>query len=285
MVEEAGLTLPESWTLDEYIDFARKLTKGSGNDKVYGTSDMHSGHIYWGRFARGLLGSNYYYNAEGLSNFDNEAFAKSLQLKYDLEEVEKIQFPYLEYKSSGMQAPDAFMSGKCAMTVCTGMMARWIRDTEKYPRDFKVAVMPMPSLEDGADNYNDGIYYFSYLGIGAKSENPEASWIFAKWFATEGSKGLATVGHVPLWKNADKDAIIEVMFGENAEELIDVDSVKKHFLNFEGKTYLDDILVAYTEVENISREYMEYVMTGEMTVEDALKKMKEEADKAIKDAK
>ncbi|MBE0600604.1 MAG: extracellular solute-binding protein, partial [Firmicutes bacterium] len=187
MVEAAGLTLPESWTLDEYIEFARKLTSGTGVDKVYGTSDMHAGQIYWGRMARGVLGNNYYYNAEGLSNFDNPMFEKALAFKYNMEEVEKIQYPYLEYKASGAQVPDVFVSGKVAMCVCTGMMARWLKDIELYPRDFKVAVMPMPSLEDGAANYNDGVYYFSFLGVGANSANPDAAYLFAKWFATEGS--------------------------------------------------------------------------------------------------
>ena len=284
MVEEAGLTLPETWTLEEYVDLARKLTKGEGADKVYGASDMHAGHIYWGRLARGVLGNNYYYNEEGLSNFDDPLFEEALAFKYNMEEVEKIQYPYLEYKTSGAQVPDTFVSGKVAMCVCTGMMARWLKDTELYPRDFKVGVMPMPSLVDGADNYNDGVYYFSFLGVNANSAYPEAAYLFAKWFATEGSKGLSDVGHVPLWKNADMGVVATSMFGDNADGLLDMDSIVKNFFNYDGLTYLDDNFTAYSDVENISREYFALAITGELTPAEAVAEMKEAADAAILDA-
>jgi multiple sugar transport system substrate-binding protein len=285
MFADAGIRIPETWTMDEYMAIAEKLSSGTGASRIYGSSDMHSGQLYWSRFARGVLGSNYYYNAEGLSNFDHPAFAQSLRIKYDMEEVKKIQFPYLEYKASGMQAPDAFITGRTAMTVCTGMISRWIKDTEKYPRDFEAAVLPMPLMSGTGKNYNDGIYYFSFLSISAKSKYPEAAWEFVKWMSTRGAVNFAEVGHVPMWKKSDKDAIVNIMFGPDAARVLDIDSFKKNFLNFEGSTYLDDIQVAYPAIEDAARTEMEYVMTGEKSVRDAMAAMKAAADKAIKAAK
>ena len=282
---DAGIRIPDNWTMDEYIAIAQRLTSGSGASKVYGSSDMHSGQLYWSRFARGVLGSNYYYNAQGLSNFDNPAFALSLQHKYDMEEVNMIQFPYLEYKASGMQSPDALMSGRAAMTVCTGMISRWIMDTEKYPRDFEVGVMPMPLLSGNGSNYNDGIYYFSFLSISDKSKYPDAAWEFIKWMATKGSMNFAEVGHLPMWKKADKDAIVDIMFGKDAAKVLDVASFKKHFLNYESPSYLDDNMTAYAAIEEAARTEMEYVMTGDKSVKEALDAMKTQADGAIRAAK
>jgi multiple sugar transport system substrate-binding protein len=285
MFADAGIKIPETWTMDEYIAIAEKLSSGSGSSRVYGTSDMHSGQLYWSRFARGVLGSNYYYNAEGLSNFDHPAFAQSLQLKHDMEEVKNIQFPYLEYKASGMQSPDAFITGRAAMTVSTGMIARWIKDTEKYPRNFEVAVLPMPLMSGTGKNYNDGIYYFSFLSISSKSKYPEAAWEFAKWMATKGAVNFAEAGHLPMWKQSDKDAIVDIMFGSDAAKVLDVASFRKHFLNFEGATYLDDIQVAYPALEDAARTEMEYAMTGEKSARDALAAMKAAGDRAIRAAK
>ena len=285
MFADAGIKIPETWTMDEYIAIAEKLTSGSGASKIYGTSDMHSGYLYWSRFARGVLGSNYFYNAQKASNFDNPAFAQSLQYKYDMEEVKKIQFPYLEYKASGMQNPDALMSGRIAMTVCTAYISRWLVDTEKYPRDFQVGILPMPLMSGSGQNYNDGIYYFSFLSASSRTKYPEAAWEFMKWMATKGSNNFAEAGHLPMWKQADKDAIVNIMFGKDAAKVIDVEAFKKHFLNFQGATYIDDIQIAYPAIEEIHRTEMEYVMTGEKTVKDALATMKVEADKVIREAK
>jgi multiple sugar transport system substrate-binding protein len=282
---EAGIPVPETWTMEQYIEIARKLTRGSGTGKVYGTSDMQSGQMYWSRFARGVLGSNFYYNSEGLSNFDHPAFALSLQHKFDMEEKEKIQFPYLEYKSSGLSAWDTFMGGRVAMTVASVGIARYIKDTEKYPRDFEAGVLPMPLLSGNGKNYNDGIYVFSFLGISAKTKNPRAAWEFCKWMSTRGAEGFAEVGHVPLWKRTDKEKIISIMFGNNAAELIDINQVKNNLLNYNGATYLDDHQLAYTEIESAARTEMEYVMTGEKNVSAAISAMKAEADRAIRAAK
>ncbi len=48
MLDEAGLPLPPNdWTFDDWADYARKLTKGEGADRVYGTSDFHNDNNYW----------------------------------------------------------------------------------------------------------------------------------------------------------------------------------------------------------------------------------------------
>ncbi|MBE0601783.1 MAG: hypothetical protein IH607_08335, partial [Firmicutes bacterium] len=104
------------------------------------------------------------------------------------------------------------------------------------------------------------------------------------WFATEGSKGLSDVGHVPLWKNADMEAVASTMFGSNENGLLDMDSIVKNFFNYDGLTYLDDNFTAYNAVENISREIFELAITGELTPAEAVAEMKEAADEAILDA-
>src|SRR5690606_11826429 len=112
-------------------------------------------------------GSNFWYNKDGLSNFDNPAFKTALDFKVRLENDEKIQYPYTEYKATKAQAFDIFMQQKAAMTVSAVAMARFIKDTDKYPRDFVATVAPLPTMsKDQENNYNAGIYSFSYLAMG-----------------------------------------------------------------------------------------------------------------------
>jgi ABC-type glycerol-3-phosphate transport system substrate-binding protein len=103
--------------------------------------------------------------------------------------------------------------------------------------------------------------------------------------ATKGAVNFAEVGHVPMWKQSDKDEIVNIMFGQDSAKVIDTASFKKNFLNFEGATYLDDIQIAYTAIEDAAKVEMEYAMTGEKSVKDAIDAMKAAADKAIRAAK
>lgn len=284
MLDEANLPVPERWTLEEFKDYAAKLTRGEGPNKVYGAADFHSMY-YWANPARGLLGSNAWYKGDGTSNFDHPTFKASLQFKYELENVEKIQYPYTEYKASKAQAFDIFMQQKAAMVVSSNAISRFLRDTEKYPRDFIATVAPLPTLEkDQAVNHNLGLQYFGFLSINKNSKYKEESWTFVKWLATEGSVYLAMVGHIPTWKKADKDEVVKIMLGEDADQKVDVEAFKRVVLFNDHPSYNDTELTAYAEVYRIMQDEAEKAMFDIQTVDEAIQEMKRLSDEAIKNA-
>lgn len=280
---EAGLgEIPTEWTWDEYLEASKAMTK----DGVFGGSDYQSLEAAYYPVIQ-VEGGDVFYDVKGggLSRFTTDPeFAIALNRKYKAEVEDKIWYKLTDYRANGIQAQDTFLTGQTAMTITTNMF-RFLRDTENYPIDFKVAFAPYPVKEKGQTNYMSGITTFGQLAITNTCENKEAAWEFAKFFATEGNIYLSMAGHLPMYKGTNMDNAINVIFGseEAAEKLIDVDSFKKVVFNFSAPTYQDS--VAYAECEAVWREVLMYIMSGEMTVEDGLKEMQTRCDKIIQEEK
>jgi multiple sugar transport system substrate-binding protein len=285
MLDAAGLSVPKDWSMEEFQDYAKKLSKGDGPGKIYGSADFHSNY-YWTMPARSLLGSDFWFNKDGLSNFDNPAFKKSLEIKYQMEVTDKVQYPYTEYKATKLQAFDVFMQQKAALVVASNAMARFINDTKQYPRDFIASVAPLPTLDkDQKVNYNKGLHYFGYLGINAKSAQKEASWTFMKWLATEGSPYLAKVGHLPTWKKTNKDQVLKIMFGDDADKKVDVEAFKRVMLDYESQGYNDTNMKANGEIYKIHQDEAEKALFKTQSIDEAISAIKKKSDEAIKNAK
>jgi len=285
MLDAAGLKVPEKWTLDEYAAYAKAMTKGEGSSKVYGSSDYLSNY-YWTLPVRGLLGADAWYKADGTSNFDHPAYKKALEFKNKIENVDKYQYPYTEYKSTKSTTNELFLQGKMAMAISSTAISRFISNTKDYPRDFLVTVAPLPTLEkDQKEVLNGGLKHFGYLAMNKNTKEKEASWLFLKWLSTEGSVDLAKVGHIPTWKKNNKDAVAAIMLGPDAAKVVDVEAFKKFVLNYEAKSYTDTIYTAYNEINTILQNEAEKALFGVASIDDSLAEMKKKADAAIKAAK
>jgi multiple sugar transport system substrate-binding protein len=285
MLDAAGLKVPEKWTLDEYAEYAKAMTKGEGSNKVYGSSDFNNNY-YWTIPVRGLLGADAWYKADGTSNFDHPAYKKALEFKNKIENVDKYQYPYTEYKSTKSSTNDLFMQGKIAMAGNSNAVARFISNTKDYPRDFLVTVAPLPTLEkDQKEVYNGGLRHFGYLAMNKNTKEKEASWLFLKWLSTEGSVDLAKVGHIPTWKKNNKNEIASIMLGVEASKVVDVEAFKRIVLNYEAKSYTDTKYTAYNEINTILQNEAEKALFGVASIDESLAEMKKKADQAIKAAK
>lgn len=292
--DAAGLgEIPTSWTIDEYYDAARAMNKvaADGTVEVYGCSNFHSIY-YWSILARGFLGDDYYYTKDEagnlVSNITNQAFVDAFNVNYNADIVEKIQYPLITYRDEGIQAYTPFMEGKVAMCVMTNAMTRRIANTDEYTFDFPITYAPIPTLyEDQEVNYCDGIYYFMHLSIANSCPDPELAWQFVKWFSTEGSAYYSAVGHMPTYKNVDRDSIVSIAFGseEAAAELIDVEAYKRVVLNYDGPTYIEHEYLGASEIGNVLNTVTMDVYRGNMTIEEGFEAMKAQMDAAIADAK
>jgi len=287
--DAAGLgEIPTSWTIDEYYDAARKLTKkdDKGNVEIYGCSNFHSIY-YWSILARGYLGNDYYYNDEGLSSIDQKCWRDAFDLNYNADIVEKIQYPLITYRDDGIQAYTPFYEGTVAMCEMTNAMTRRIANTDDYDFGFNITYAPIPKLyADQEVNYCEGLYYFMHLAIANNCPDPELAWQFVKWFSTEGSVYYSTVGHMPTWKYTDRSAIVAVTFGseEAAAKLIDVDAYKRVVLNYEAPTYVELNYTAMSDITSILQTTTMDVYRGNKTTDEGFAYMKTAMDEAIKNA-
>lgn len=74
-----------------------------------------------------------------------------------------------------------------------------------------------------------------------------------------------------------------MIFGskEEAEKLVDTESLKRVVLNFEGKAYVDTELTAYSRINALMEEYVMNAHNGLMTPDEALAELKPLADAEI----
>ncbi|GBF76840.1 hypothetical protein PA598K_05348 [Paenibacillus sp. 598K] len=280
MLDAAGLPIPSEWTWDDYVSYASKLTQGEGNDKVWGSyvnGAQPKIFEYMEKAVKTELGPNALYNAEGGSNFDHEAFKKYLDVMYQMEREDKSQPPYAEAKMSKMEGSRMFLNSQVAMNWVGTASLRDIKNLESFPHDFVTAFAPPPKMTEASTYLGGGTGYLDYVTINSKSKSKDAAWKFMKWYVTEGNEPLIAGGRVPAWKHADQDKVAELILGDNAEALFDIDSFKA--VVFGVSDYVVDTKFdKYPEIQVIVDEEGERALIGDQTTADSAANMKQRAD-------
>lgn len=277
-LDAAGLSAPKvDWTWNEYREYAKKMTKGEGKDKVYG-SYMHTWPEYK-RFAMwNVKMDNPFLKDDGSSNLDSPVFKNWLQFMSDMENVDKSQIPYFEAKSTKMAYRDVFFQGKVAMIPTGSWMISEMKDQAKYPHDFQTVVASMPTWEGGAAGRTEGGY--SYLSINSKSKNPEAAYKFARFMTNEGA--VATNAYIPSEKGADLFTSYKAILGTENESLFDMDSLQAVVNN--PARQLNSI---YKEVENFKPldeffdQEAEKFLVGGQSLDETMKNIQTKGNELI----
>lgn len=277
MFEEAGIEIPTEWTYDEFREIAKKLTHGEGQDKVYGmfwnTQQDISG--MFGYLAAQTLGGDPMYLSETETSFTDPVIEKTVQLVYDMMNVDGTSPTHTDSVTQKLSQEGMFLTGKSAMTIGPWMI-RSIKDTENYPHDFKTAFAPYPVVEEGQRNYTQG-GYGDLLCINPKSENVEAVWEFAKWYATDGMLPMAEGGRVPAANTYDPEAVTNA-FLNGAEDLLDAASTQSVLIEPADNYAVPSITNHIAEVSKVLQEELEEILIDQKTVEQGLTDAKTRAD-------
>lgn len=294
MFDEAGVEYPQSgWTWEEFRETAMKLTKGEGANKVYGAmidvagTGGGGGDNYWDLIARQKLGAFAYYNDDyTATQFEVPEFKESLDFFYNLAMVDKCIVPYEEFMAlqytNDTTAMAGLYNGKYAMWIAPVYGCLYLKETYgEIPEGTDIGMVNMPTVDGGESTTT---CYTSTISIPANCDNPEAAWEALKYICFE---------------RADLFAGIKAM---NPGYLLKTDEEKKNFYNiiFEEKPGLDydmamnamasdRVLVSkdctvsqgQTEITDLINEVMSLVFTGEMSVDEALEKLKKDGDDAI----
>ncbi|RXZ81663.1 extracellular solute-binding protein [Paenibacillaceae bacterium] len=271
-LEETGEKLPTQWTWDEYVQLAQKLTK----DDAKGSFIEAPGEILPKIMLTLAQPQDTYYNEEGLSLFDHEAVAKGMQLQKQLyDEGHMVSWP--ETISNNLKTFSELFTGKANMVLGGTHLMRYVKNTQDFPREFKVAFAPNPQYVDSGNvniaGFND------LISINNKSAHKEEAMKFLSWYLTEGNTAMIAGGRIPTNKKADMDQVVELFVGE-AEPLIDVESLK-NILSTEYVFPKQIKSVAYAELTKILTEESEKYMMNAQTLEATMEKVKSRADQAI----
>ncbi|WP_240415870.1 ABC transporter substrate-binding protein [Paenibacillus periandrae] len=219
-LDEAKLPVPTDWTWNDYAEYAKKMTKGEGASKTYG-SYFHNWKDYSLLALNNDMENPYLVKSDGSANIDNPKVRYSLDLRNKMENVDKTSVPYFEVVSQKMNYRDVFYAGKTAM-LATG---NWMVGELSLNGKFNTVFAPYPKF-DAKDTNGLTEIGADFMGVAASSKHKQEAYDFVKWYTTEGitTQGMFFSG----WKKADinqnVDAILKSGKPENVK-LIDKESL------------------------------------------------------------
>lgn len=282
LFDDAGLEYPsatEPMTWDEYREVAKKLTQGEGQDKKYGALNLLWPMYWYGSAIQTLGGGEMFYNEAGLSNIEDPAFSESLRLSYDMQHVDESVPTYADVKTQKINAP-AFMSGNYGMYVHGSWIFGWLKDSEKYPRDWKAGIAPLPVPNNSDDTYTWGVY--GGLAISKTAKYPEEAFTFIK-YASEMAPELSSADLYAHNKAVDFELDKQMAAGLE-EDGITSDMVK-HLLFNQDMKFVTEKITGKNSVkyEAIAKEEVEKYFVDIQDLPTTIANIKERANKVIQE--
>ncbi len=282
MFDEAGIPLPESWTYDEFRETAKKLTKGEGQNKIYGMFFNTAQEIFRPSYmAQTVLGPNYLYKEGGKeTNLDNPEFIKVNQLVSDMMLVDKSAVSHTDNVTQKLSVESVFLAGKSAMSLGVWTI-RSIKDLEKYPHDFVTAYLPVPVSDKSAAKYSIGENVMGdYICVNANSENIDQAVEFMLWYVKGGMISMTQYGRVPIYKGIDSTLVADE-YMKNGEKILHRDTVMK-FLEIRDNLAVSTETTKLPEIQKVYNEALESIYTGKTDAASALKEAKIRGDEFLK---
>jgi multiple sugar transport system substrate-binding protein len=279
-LKEAGLAVPSlDWTWQDYRDYAKKMTKGEGATKRYG-SYFHT----WNSMS--LLGMYSYKQDSAMfksateTTFADPMVKQFLQFRYDLEQVDKSSVPLADAKSLSMTYRDKFFKGEAAMIPIGSWMIPEIKDVSKYPHTFKTvfAALPVWDKTTGTPGMTNTANH--YYGIAKSSKNPQAAYDFLRFYTTKGVaiRGVSMTGEAGV----DKLLYVDKMVGAD-KSLYDYDSLKAVMTNPKWKDNVESIVPKFAAAMDtmVGEETSNFLMGQEKNIDNTIAAMVKRGNEII----
>ncbi|WP_235918228.1 ABC transporter substrate-binding protein [Paenibacillus lutrae] len=274
-LDEANLPVPKDWTWDEYLDYAKKMTKGEGATKRYGTY-FHNWIDY---FLLGLWNQpekNDLVLADHTVNIDHPGIKKSMEIRAQAEHVDKSATPYVDIISQKLTYRPLYFNQQASMMPTGSWMIGEVGGGKEFTANFKTVFAPMPkNKKEDPNGYS--FMNANFVGVVSTSKHKEESYKFLRFFTTEGIPMMKK--YLSSWKKEDTASAIDLMINASKNpEMVDKESLLYTLEN--SKSITRQIPVAYTEEVNkaYSSEF-ELMLLGKQNIEKALantsKKVKE----------
>ncbi len=253
LFDAAGVDYPTgSMTYQEYRDLAKKMTSGSGQDKIWGAY-IHTWPIAWNRYAL--------QSGSTIIDTDLSPFVEAMQYRLDLEADGSIM-PYTEQVATSAHYRTEFLKGNLAMHVMGDFHVGQLRQAENEGElnfDWDIVASPVP--EGVSENTTTGMT--GGFSINPKSEAKDVAWDFLKYISGEtGANHYVKAGFVPAFIN---DSIKDQLTydGETAPENVNILLDQKVFMEYPAVTGIN-------QVEQIFNEESQLAFAGEVTPEEAV---------------
>lgn len=270
--DDAGVAYPKgNWTWDDYVKTAEKLTDTS--KKIYGSYMLDYDNYNYILANQRKVSA---YKEDGTSNYDDPAFKDSLQFFQDLGNKYKVQPSYEEFQTKKLPW-DGFMQGTYGMTFISSWYLGLLSDTKTYPRDWKFGVAPTPANPDGQNN----LVSSEYFGINKNAAHQAEAFELVKFIA----ENKYIYEHTLPAREDLSEEDWTALFAESAKGSggdVTGEDLYNAFIN-NGLGIVDEKIGG-----SISKQYSNFIIKegqkfyyGQESADDAVKNIKEQADKAI----
>jgi multiple sugar transport system substrate-binding protein len=260
LFDKAGVPYPTNdMTLADYDALARKMTSGSGANKIYGN------HYHTWRSAVQLFGI-----LDGKNTIVDGTY-DFLKPYYELilkQQDDGICQDYATLKTSSIHYSGVFYNNQIAMM----NMGSWfiatqiqkVKEGESLATNWGLAKYPHP---DGVPA-GTTLGTITSLSVNANSKNKEAALDFMKFVTgPEGAAVIASTGTIPAIKNDEVIASIASMDGFPTD-----DASKEALKTY--KTYLEmPMHEKSAEIETVLNECHDNIMTKNTTIDEAINEM------------
>ncbi|HUX50379.1 MAG TPA: hypothetical protein VMW73_06245 [Spirochaetia bacterium] len=292
MFDAAGVPYPQPhWTWSDFRAAAKKLTHGTGANKVYGAMldvAAPNGDEYWATIAQQKLGSFWYYNSDfKTTRFDAPAMKESLQFFYDMFMVDRSAVPLSQYTAlkynndtNGMKG---LYSGRYAMWVAPVYGSLYLmKSYGEVPEGTRIGLANLPRPDGLSQSVSTT--YSSQASIPKNTPDKEGAWAAIK---------MATIDNAELYAgqkamnpgyqfstNAAADAFYKLIF--NDKPGLDVSEALKVMLLPRELISKDNTHIqGQAKINELINSDMTLVFNGEMSVDAALKDLKTKGDQYI----
>jgi multiple sugar transport system substrate-binding protein len=284
-LEDAGLKIPKDWTWDEFIEYAKAMTK----DGHYGTYFHGPQNGSWMEYLRLALASEAenteFTTDEGNSNLNHSLFKKTLEIRVKMEKADQSAVPYADILTKKLHYRDQFFNQATSSIIIGSWMNAELGGTKLNPLNFNVTVAPFPK-NDKADKGGYTPVTTDYMAIAAKSEHKKEAYTFIRWYTTEGQ--IIQGKNVPSWnKVSDRELtkiIDKILSGTKNPEKIDKESLIHVLTNAKSSKIISPV-PNQAEIYKVLNEEYEKLIFGEQNIDRTIEVSQERVQEILNNNK
>lgn len=258
LFDEKGVEYPsDDMTWDDFRELAKKMTSGSGENKVYGAYLQQWPQTWYMSAVQ---------NGSSVIDKDLTPFKEALEVRLDLEKDGSIM-PWSEQVTTGAHYNAAFQKGNIAMNMIGDWHVAQLRQGEKDGTvKFDWDVVPIPHPKGVAKNTSLALPVTIMMNKNTK--HADEAFEFLKYMSgKEGAELLASEGYLTGYMDKDVEAAYLGDGSQKPENL-------HYFL--ETKEYPEYPMlpgVKNVVVEQIFKQEGELALLGQRSVDDTIKEI------------
>ncbi|MEH7494072.1 ABC transporter substrate-binding protein [Neobacillus niacini] len=284
-LDAAGLKVPKDWTWDEFMEYAKAMTR----DGHYGTYFHGPQNGSWMEYLRLALASEAenteFTTDDGNSNLNHPLIKKTLEIRVKMEKADQSAVPYADILTNKLHYRDQFFNQAASSIIIGSWMNSELGGTEINPLNFNITVAPFPK-NDKADQGGYTPVTTDYMAIAAKSEHKKEAYTFIRWYTTEGQ--IIQGKNVPSWnKVSDRELtkiIDKILGGTKNPEKIDEESLIHVLTNSKSSKIISPV-PNQAEIYKVLNEEYEKLIFGEQNIDRTIEVSQERVQEFLNNNK